>query len=598
MQTLVMPQRLLRFVLAGTSLVLALDGVFAQEPSLQPVGPRFFARLKDGGTKQTQFVRTPDSSDISLTGDLALAHVARLDRSARQLDQVESLPLKRISLINGDSFTASFVSLTNESCHVVDEGIAAQVPRHAIDSIGSLAGMSDVFCVVTDTKKPVWRSRPESLVVDDSRFERVLSLPSNSRAELSLEQPLTRCELKLWLRISQTDAEQARIDFVFAESAEPLTVWWKPRTDSSNAGSFIAWEGGQQIGVKHQVLKNDWLCIRMLLDDDLHLAINQSVLAALPSRNRQLKGIRVESTLIAPSGVHSPLLIGPCFVQQRTEGSKNRAPASQQDAVQFRNGDLLFGSFNAANCSLVSLNAKGRQRDLIWGEVQRVTFAALPSMNSLPSITGWLARIDLQLSHPESNSQSLDVLHGAISDVNERGLELQHPLVGPMKIDWDQIRRVTPAFRGTSYPIELRPRHVGNQLRDDFQRPEPDGPQLRFGFHLPSQPTGPCMLGLKLLDLEPAGPETLRASPTLKELREGNLATLVFLNGKSLGRLNDRISFWSTSSDAQQIRIPIDPKMLQVGMNAIELKQSPARRDATRFDDFELLSLTLDVEAP
>jgi hypothetical protein len=216
----------------------------------------------------------------------------------------------------------------------------------------------------------------------------------------------------------------------------------------------------------------------------------------------------------------------------------------------------------------------------------------------LPSISGWLARIDLQLSRPESNSQSMDVLHGAISGVNESGLELQHPLVGSMKIDWNQIRRITPVLRGTSFPIEQRPRHVGNQLRDDFQHPEPEGPQLRFDFNLPSQPTGPCMLGLKLIDLEPAGTETLRASPTLKELREGNLATLVFLNGKSLGSLNDRISVWSTSTDPQQVRVPIDTKMLQVGMNFVELKQSPARRDATRFDDFELLSLTLDVEAP
>lgn len=588
-----------RLFLTFACLVATFHTATAEESPPQATGPTFAVRLKDGRTISSRLVQADGSRAIGLaSGSHSLVDVQRLDLPARQPDQVDLLPLKRIVLVNGDSLTVPLISVKPDGIRVANSGLAGPIPLNVVASIDAMEGARDLFCVLIDEANQAWSSRPAGTVVDDAQFGEALKLVSGSTAELVLPRNFSEGEFSLWLKMPQGNVGEIGetvIEFGFADPAKIVVVAWN-RTD---AGSVVRVTGETRQSTLRQGIKaGEWLCVRLLLSEQLIVAIDRSVVASLPGNTGGLRSVKVnlnEDRQNRPAPAE--LLIGPCFAREHAEVAGRRSLVGQQDALELRDGIAVYGKLTRGNASQMELLVRGKQRTASWAEMHRVLIGTRPLQPAAPP-TGYLARIDLQLQRSSSTPSTLDSLQGAITAIREGGLELQHPLLEPVRIGWDQVRRITPLFRGTSYPLELRVRHLGNSLRDDFQHPEPEGPRLKSLFELPSRHVGNGMLTFTLRDLEPSGPDTLRASPALADLRDGYLATVVYLNGKLLCRLNDRISTWSTSSEPQRIRVPVAASFLLEGTNSLELRQQSARRDETLFDDTEVLSISFDRQEP
>ncbi len=587
-----------RLFLTFACLVATSHAATAEESPPQATGPTFAVRLKDGRTISSRLAHAEGSRAIGLaSGSQSLADVQRLDLPARQPDQVDLLPLKRIVLVNGDSLTAPLMAVKPDGIRVANSGLAGPIPLNVVASIDAMEGARDLFCVLIDEANQAWSSRPAGTVVDDAQFGKALKLVSGSNAELVLPRNFSEGEFSLWLKMPQGNVGEIGetvIEFGVADTAKSVVVAWN-RTD---AGSVVrvadkTWQSTGRQGIK----AGEWLCVRLLLSEQLIVAIDRSVVASLPGGNGGLQIVKVSLNANSQKHPTSEILIGPCFAREHAEVAGRRSLVGQQDALELRDGIAVYGKLTRGNASQMELLVRGKQRTASWAEMHRVLIGTRPLQPAAPP-TGYLARIDLQLQRSSSTPSTLDSLQGAMTAIREGGLELQHPLLGLVRIGWDQVRRITPLFRGTSYPLELRVRHLGNSLRDDFQHPEPEGPRLKSLFGLPSRHVGNGLLTFTLRDLEPSGPDTLRASPVLADLRDGYLATVVYLNGKLLCRLNDRISTWSTSSEPQRIRVPVAASFLLEGTNSLELRQQSARRDETLFDDTEVLSISFDREEP
>ncbi len=587
-----------RLFLTFACLVATFHPATAEESPPQATGPTFAVRLKDGRTISSRLAHAEGSRAIELaSGSHSLADVQRLDLPARQPDQVDLLPLKRIVLVNGDSLTIPLIIVKPDGIRVAHSGLAEPIPLNVVASIDAMEGARDLFCVLIDEANQAWSSRPAGTVVDDAQFGKALKLGSGSNAELVLPRNFSEGEFSLWLKMPQGDAGEngePSIEFGFSEPARSVVVAW----NRADAGSVVrVTDETRQSTVRQGIRAGEWLCVRLLLSEQLIVAIDRSVVASLPGNNGGLQTVRVQLNTNSQKHPTSEILIGPCFAREHAEVAGRRRLVGQQDALELRDGIAVYGKLTRGNASQMELLVRGKQRTASWAEMHRVVIGTRPLQPAAPP-TGYLARIDLQLQRSSSTPSTLDSLQGAITAIREGGLELQHPLLGLVRIGWDQVRRIRPLFRGTSYPLELRARHIGNSLRDDFQHSEPEGPRLKSLFGLPSRHVGNGMLTFTLRDLEPSGPDTLRASPVLADLRDGYLATVVYLNGKLLCRLNDRISTWSTSSEPQRIRVPVAASFLLEGTNSLELRQQSARRDETLFDDTEVLSISFDREEP
>lgn len=356
--------------------------------------------------------------------------------------------------------------------------------------------------------------------------------------------------------------------------------------------------------------------IRLQMDRELTVSSNGLVLAKVPKPIGKLIAIEVEGPLIPSIDDETDrshrLVVDEPFVRHTNRelndssnfriGIKNSVrKTADSDRVILNSGDEIYGLISEA-VAAVSVVPRSMDRRLL---IDRKNIAAVcferPKPAARKPVAGDFARIDLvpDASCSLGGAEEAFWIRAAIRQATDEGLVVQHPLLGEVTIRWKMIRRITPLFAGSYRLLDAGPRHLGNGYRESFSQVQPDGTELKYGFEVSTEELAqPTFLSADIAELIPAAPDTLKATPFLDEVRAGFLATQVFLNGELVGTLNELISVRSPATDPERVRFRLAARLLKAGENAIEIRQTAARDDATSFDDFEIRAIAIEVERP
>jgi hypothetical protein len=284
------------------------------------------------------------------------------------------------------------------------------------------------------------------------------------------------------------------------------------------------------------------------------------------------------------------------FKIQKTDAApRPRREQRSRDELVLQTGDELFGALEGLTAKSIAVAGAFGSTRTPWAEVVGLRFRREPI--AARPVTGWIARIELQAA-PGALPGDCDWLVGALQSADEKTIALEHAWLGRLEFDPSAIRRLEPLFLGTRLEIEPAVSHLGDEIREEFRCPVPDGPRLERTFRLAASPAGPAFIRLETDNLEPAGPKTPAWSEFLTDLRAGHLLTEVFVNEQRVDDLNRHLDSRLPASRPGWLRIAVPAKLLKAGENRIRLEQRPARNDPRNFDDCELSNITLEIEEP
>lgn len=247
------------------------------------------------------------------------------------------------------------------------------------------------------------------------------------------------------------------------------------------------------------------------------------------------------------------------------------------DKIKLQDGEL------ALLVDQVSLN-------LPWSAWKSLTWPIAAAPRPGREVSGWLVELELQPLR-ESPGEPPDRLCGALVAMDALGCRLAHGQLGEIPLSWSAICQLRLRGWGTATPLRAGPVHLGDEVRMDLRSPTPAGTRLAGAFIAPRSLFGSAWLEFAQSDLEPAGADTPRASPFLAELRSGQLATRLALNGRDLGPLNRHMTWKARPEQPQQVLVPLPPGLLR-HRNHWKLTQSPATPSGG-YDDWELWNPTV-----
>jgi len=213
-------------------------------------------------------------------------------------------------------------------------------------------------------------------------------------------------------------------------------------------------------------------------------------------------------------------------------------------------------------------------------------------------VHGWLAEIQLapRLGCITSGNE---LLVAAIQGVRGDRLVIEHPWLRGVELPLERVWRVVPRFPGWYFLIDPAAHHLGNDLRDDFDSPLPEGTRLERSFELEAIPPGRALLTMHLAEMEPGAGGHGHDQPAAAAPRPPSaehLGTQVFLNDRKLDLLNRHVAVRARSSAPQTVRLAVAPGVLQPGKNVVRIELRSDANDPHEFDDFELSRLALEVE--
>lgn len=393
------------------------------------------------------------------------------------------------------------------------------------------------------------------------------------------------------------------------------------RTADGNVQSLEVSAGWKQISVRLPDGRSSHLkvvppiplysVIRVTLNDGLSLSVNDASIARMNSVPGQLFALEVEGAFAARGDTKAqqdslPSLEQPWVrhvdrsaVEVRRGGNSMRH-SFDVDRVILTSGDELFGQITqaAGTVTLRDARATGHVRQIDRGDIQAITFRRSNEF-SPRTVDGFFCQIELV---PDSSCSLAAIeepfwMRTAILHAEQDGLLTAHPILGKVFVRWSMIRQIRPLFQGSYTLIDPGPRHLGNGYRESFSRVEPDGTKLSLDFVLEKQQLEDSVfLSGDVAELIPSGPDTLRATPFLDDVRAGFLTTQVLLNGERVGPLNGLISVRSLARAPERVRFRLPARLLKEGGNTIRLQQTSAKDDADSFDDCEIRSLAIEVE--
>jgi hypothetical protein len=359
---------------------------------------------------------------------------------------------------------------------------------------------------------------------------------------------------------------------------------------------------GRKMTTNRIRLKSQDLNLRLSFGDETVLSINGEVAARSSNSLGKLLFMRIDATT-APT----PVGIGYTSVWKRGNPNETRHTAvlsTTFDRVQLYDGGELFGQLLKTTPTNIELETSGSHVAVAWNQVQSVS-SRRPKSLALRPITGKLATVRLRSIPGVPTNQPLQLVvaiqsgSNALQDDEIRlgGDEnlTAHSLIGTVHIPWRNIQHIEPLGDCTYRVLRAVPLHLGNSTRTDFQAVQPDGTETEFEFMLSEAPTKLVVLSMLASNVEPSGPETLAASPQLKELRAGHYTTEVWVNKKFSGTLNGYVSHQWKANEPKRIEVTILPQNLVAGKNAILLRQKPSLSDIDDYNDCEIKTIGLKL---
>jgi hypothetical protein len=527
------------------------------------------------------------------------------------------LPLKQITLLGGDRVTAEILRWQNAEVELrLLNGQKLIVHRDAIANVQTPPAEREVFYESFDQGPASVAAMPENVdrpIIDAAWIEASDSTDSRSGLNIGkampplayvFPQPLSASRVQLWFRVSHLEAEAAvsdpampgtllSIDFDFSTTPAAQLRVRATATEASVSRTGVADESVTRQSV---ALSNGWHCLTALLLADRSLfVVDENLLWSATRSLGPLGAVRFSG--------QGATWIDDLQVSRFDAVTNERPirPSTQDDCLALTDGEEWFGRISQVTAANVVLADPSGERVITWPHM--TGFGLRPADKS---VTGPLLPIGLSAviewqSHLDRPQQLADRITATIVHINRDFVIVVHPWLGRLAIPWSRIARIEPQFFGRSLTLDARRRHLGDAIRDDFQRQMPDGTEWIVKVQVSSQTNladAQAWLSLDVIDLEPAGLQTPPASPFLRELRAGQLLTRISINNQPAGDLNRWIQYRATPDRPERIRCLLPKGQLRDGENIIRLHQIPLKTAGTRFDNCELSNLRLELVDP
>ena len=592
----------------------------AERPSPQVARPtnstRSALRVDSPGRFVVDQILSPLGRSPSLLNSrLNLPRRPRISRS--------SAPLRQFTLLGGDRFLAEIVRWEDNEIELrLRGGQTARVPRAVVAGVSVPNGETELLY---ESFEQVAASAVTSLIERPSIDATWLDAESSAGGLASLNmarvpEPLVyniaglpeASRVQFWFRIDESAgavteertkdsadelkarATGLRVDFDFqTDDAESR---WSLNAASNSASMSVHGRADDSATKQTVTLGHGWHCLTAaFLGDHAVCVVDDALLVSAVHPAGRLRSIRFGAQ--GPVWIDDLQISG---VRIATAGPPVR-PSTQDDCIAIHNGDRLFGRVAQVTSAGVVLTGLAGDRLVAWHELNHVALRQpdRAAAGRSPSAGLWAA-IEFQpsLDRPQ---QASDRIMATIVDVDRDVVVVAHPWLGNIAIAWNQIARIEPQFIGHCLTVDARTLHLGNAIRDDFQRPIPDGTEWSGEFEIPPMSltaNAEAWLSLDAVELEPSGSQTPPASPFLKELRAGRLLTELTINDQRAGDLNRWIRFRATPDRPERLRCRLPADSLRTGRNVFRLRQIPLKESGTSVDNCELSNLRIEIVEP
>lgn len=512
-------------------------------------------------------------------------------------------PQRQIVLLGGDRITAEIVGWKNEAIDLLmASGQRVSLPRAAVVSVASVDGQVDLLYESFEPTASPARTR-QTAVLRTSYKDDALDAQRSASGKFSLRlgttpviyslrEPPAASRIQFWFRVDESTASarsELQVQFDFLGEVESH---WSLTAGGRRAGLSMQHPESRATPV---ALNSGWHCLTAVLGvDRAFCSIDDALIGSAPRSPGRLRSLQLK----AQGAVWVDDLI---ISQTQTGSSPAIRPSAQDDCVAQRDGEQLFGRVNQVTAEEIILTGQVGDRVISWQQADRIVVRQVDRIVSgRPAQSGLWARIDFQ-SSLDRPRQSGDYLETTITAINRDFLTVTHPWLGEFAIGWSQITRIEPRSFGRRLVVDGRRMHLGDTIREDFQRPFPDATEWVSSIDATNEAISSdteVWLSLDLADVEPASLETPPASPFLKDLRSGKLLTEVIVNEHSLGSLNAHIRYRSPPDRPQRIRIRVPRSSWNQGPNVIKFHQIPLKDAGTVFDNCELSNLNIEFVTP
>ena len=266
-----------------------------------------------------------------------------------------------------------------------------------------------------------------------------------------------------------------------------------------------------------------------------------------------------------------------------------------QDQIRLISGDQIFGAVTAADARGLMIAANGKTASFPWSEVAEIGFrrAVAPS-RPLEGLWVQIERDARPHSDPNADGRDWDRVEGVLLSVTDQTLVLDLPFTTSapaLILPRAQVRSLRPLGRAWRWVLDRHPRHIGNDLRPDYDPPMPQGKTADFAFTL--DPDFKVNEPIRLV-IDSQGVESETKGEFSDLVRDKGMRANVLVNGKPLDYLNRHIVTDPSADAVDHVRLTIPGGWLKPGENQIRIDQTSVSDNPTNIDDWLLLRIALE----
>jgi hypothetical protein len=193
---------------------------------------------------------------------------------------------------------------------------------------------------------------------------------------------------------------------------------------------------------------------------------------------------------------------------------------------------------------------------------------------------------------PASAAADNDVLEGALTDLSDDFIGLEHPYLGTVRIPRSQMRAIDFLAADRYLAIDPGFYHFGEQVNVRLQVPHPGGSDRSWSFVLDDVPQEPALV-LHVADMQaaPAG------SDANKRSSGDGWRTYAEINSKTVDPLGLNHLLALNYRSPARLTVPIAEGILKKGSNVLRIYQTPLQDDPRSFDDCGIFGITIQWSA-
>ncbi len=540
-----------------------------------------FDALGDATSHSPMLTRPFPASDAMKSGDLFVWHPVRF--AAEPYFSAAVQPCHLVRLINGDQFAAEILSNRENSLELRLFGKSRiQVLLTTIDSIFPLPG-----------DHPLINHRFGS---NDSPADERLSLQVIAPGLQRLLLPKIDGDYRCWFRYRPIAAEdesmgRGMFDWRF-DDGRRLQVRvdqfqeWHAEMTSPTVGSTRS----QTLPARF----TNRICSLQQVGERLFLTLDNDLLWAGDAPQGRLESLEFQGVDTTPNTQGGLSVEHLSLVETKPPQANRTATIHNRDAVLGTAGEIWWGELKTVGSAGVEWTDGQSMWRRSWSDLGGLQRSRASQPPPIRQLTGCVVHVELQppADRPDvSGGRFTAVLGAGESD----WLPFEHPLWGNLAVPRSAVRSLEFCFAGDWLVLAAREISWENPIDGRLTTEQASPARIEGTFELASSIADPAVFSLEQSGLEPSGPLTPPGSPTLHDLRRGNLATELLINDTLVAKLNDLTSTWSLPGEFQQLRLRLPNGILRPGQNTWKIERRTPRRSRGRNADCTLRMLSLEL---